>query len=122
MPMLGAHPVDPQLLAPYTNDTLSKDFLVIRAIEFRAEQKLPKNKRRKAMDFRRSGGVEATAGQVDPVASVGKMANTIDSNKDLQATYLPNQTAAVRLADEAHLRGDAGFGERKRHLESNRGS
>jgi hypothetical protein len=33
------------------------------------------------------------------------MANTIDSNKELQATYLPNVAQVVRLADEARDRG-----------------
>lgn len=41
---------------------------------------------------------------VDPPALAGKMANSIDSDKKLQRTYLPNQTA-VRLADEARERG-----------------
>jgi hypothetical protein len=35
------------------------------------------------------------------------MANSIDQNKDLQATYLPNHAAVVRLADEGRLRGRA---------------
>ena len=35
------------------------------------------------------------------------MANTIDSNKELQATYLPNVASVVRLADEARDRGRA---------------
>ena len=33
------------------------------------------------------------------------MANTIDSNKQLQATYLPNVASVVRLADQARERG-----------------
>jgi hypothetical protein len=42
------------------------------------------------------------------------MANTIDQNKELQATYLPNSAAVVRLADEARVRGRARLrGERK---------
>lgn len=95
----------PQPPAAYTKDTLSKDFRVVRALEFPAEEKLPVKQRRKVMDFRRSGAIEATAGQVDPAALAGKMANTIDQNKDLQQVYLPNHAAVVRLADEARLRG-----------------
>jgi hypothetical protein len=34
-----------------------------------------------------------------------KMANSIDTNRDLQATYKPNHTAVVRLADAARERG-----------------
>jgi len=41
-------------------------------------------------DFRRSGAIEVIAGQADGAALASKMANTIDSNKELQATYLPN--------------------------------
>jgi hypothetical protein len=33
------------------------------------------------------------------------MANTIDHNKELQATYLPNNASLVRLADAARARG-----------------
>jgi hypothetical protein len=33
------------------------------------------------------------------------MGNSIDESKNLQDTYLPNQAAVVRLADEARLRG-----------------
>jgi hypothetical protein len=59
----------------------------------------------KLMDFRRSGSVEAVAGEVDPTALAGKMANTIDQNKELQATYLPNNATLVRIADAARARG-----------------
>jgi hypothetical protein len=48
------------------------------------------------MDFRRSGSAEGIAGKVAP-----KMANTIDQNKELQATYLP--ISVVRLADVARV-------------------
>ncbi len=38
-------------------------------------------------------------------ALASKMANSIDTNKKLQDTYLPNQAAVVNLADEARERG-----------------
>jgi hypothetical protein len=88
----------PQAPVPYSKDRLAADFREVRAVEF------PGDKRR-IMDFRRSGAVEATAGQVDPTALSGKMANSIDSSRELQATYLPNHVAVVRLADEARERG-----------------
>jgi hypothetical protein len=88
----------PHAPAPYTKDTLSKDFRIVREAEFPGEE-------RKISDFRRSGAIEATAGRVDPTALAGKMANSIDSNKELQRAYLPNVTAVVRLADEARDRG-----------------
>jgi hypothetical protein len=37
--------------------------------------------------------------------TAGKMANTIDQNKELQATYLPHNAAVVRLADQGRLNG-----------------
>lgn len=91
----GGKPVLPR---PYTKDVLSKDFRVVREIEFPGDK-------RTIMDFRRSGAVEATAGQVDQNALAGKMANSIDTNRHLQATYQPNAEAVVRLADEARARG-----------------
>lgn len=91
----GGRPRPP---APYTKDTLGDDFRVVREAEFPGDK-------RKVMDFRRSGAVEATAGQVDPAALAGKMANTIDQNKELQATYLPHNATLVRLADAARTRG-----------------
>lgn len=91
----GGRPRPP---APYTKDTLGDDFRVVRQAEFPGDK-------RKVMDFRRSGSVEAVAGQVDPAALAGKMANTIDQNKELQATYLPHNATLVRIADEARARG-----------------
>lgn len=67
------------------------------------------------MDFHRSGAIEAVAGSVDPDHLAGKMANSIDTNKALQATYLPQRAQVVRLADEARLRG------RERLRSTNRG-
>lgn len=67
------------------------------------------------MDFRRSGVIDAVAGNVDPMHLAGKMANSIDTNKELQATYLPQRAQVVRLADEARLRG------RERLRSTNRG-
>lgn len=86
--------------APYTKNTLGDDFRVVRMALF------PDDKR-KLMDFRRSGAVEATAGEVDPAALAGKMANTIDTNRELQATYQPHNATLVRLADVARSRGRA---------------
>jgi hypothetical protein len=91
-------PGRPRAPAPYTKDTLSKDFRVVREAEFPGDK-------RKISDFRRSGSIEAAAGSVDPAALAGKMANSIDTNRDLQATYQPGHVAVVRLADEARARG-----------------
>jgi hypothetical protein len=88
----------PRPAAPYTKDTLGDDFRVVREAEFPGDK-------RKLMDFRRSGSSELLAGEAAPEVMAGKMANTIDQNKELQATYLPNSAAVVRLADGARLRG-----------------
>lgn len=96
--MPGARGGKPVLPRPYTKDTLGDDFRAVREAEFPGDK-------RTIMDFRRSGAVEATAGQVDQNALAGKMANSIDTNRALQATYQPNSEAVVRLADEARARG-----------------
>ena len=57
------------------------------------------------MDNRRSGAVEALAGQAVPGAMAAKMGNTIDENRELQKTDLPAQTAIVRMIDEARELG-----------------
>jgi hypothetical protein len=88
----------PRAPAPYTKDTLGDDFREVRQAEFTGDE-------RKVSDFRRSGAVEATAGMVDPAALAGKLANSIDTNRELEHTYLPNVAPVVRLADEARLRG-----------------
>lgn len=98
----GGRPRPP---APYTKDTLSKDFRIVRDVAFPDDKHKAAAAKRKLSDFRRSGAIEATAGQVDPAALAGKRANSIDSNRELQATYLPNHRAVVRLADEARARG-----------------
>jgi len=84
--------------APYTMFSLARDFRVVR------EAVSPGDKRR-LMDMRRSGAVEAGAGDVDPIALANKMANSIDKSGELQDTYLPRQVAVVRLADDARRRG-----------------
>lgn len=100
----GGRPRPP---APYTKDTFGDDFRVVRAAEFPGDK-------RKIMDFRRSGAVEAMAGNVDPAVLAAKMANSIDQNRELQKTYLPHNATLVRLADAARARGRSRMrGERK---------
>jgi hypothetical protein len=83
---------------PYTKDTLARDFRNVRETAFPGDK-------RKLLDFRRSGAVEATAGDVGPLALSRKMANSIDCSKRLQDTYIPKRASLVRLADEARRRG-----------------
>lgn len=85
--------------SPYSKDLVSKDFRAIRAALFGKDEK------RQLLDFRRSGAVEAIAGNVDPAALANKMGNSIDDNKALQDTYLPAKVAVVRIADQARVVG-----------------
>lgn len=83
---------------PYTMYSLADDFRLIREAEF------PGDKRR-LMDMRRSGAVEANVGEVRPLALATKMANSIDESSKLQDTYLPRRVSVVREADAARRRG-----------------
>ena len=63
---------------------------------------------RKLADFRRSGAKEAELGGVAPGALGRKMANNIETDAKLRATYLPStrqDVTVVRLADVARGRG-----------------
>lgn len=82
----------------YTADTLGDDFRTIRSLVFPGDKRM-------LLDIRRSGAVEALAGDADPAAMSAKMGNTIDHNRMLQETYLPRKATTVRLADEARKRG-----------------
>lgn len=94
----GANGGKPRTPKPYTKDTLGDDFRAVRNALFPGDK-------RTLMDFRRSGAVEAKAGNVDPHALADKMANTIDRNKQLQSIYLPLESTSVRSADAARMRG-----------------
>lgn len=83
---------------PYSKDTLGDDFRTVRAAAFPGDDRV-------LMDMRRSGAVEAAAGEVDPNALAAKMGNTINRSQQLQRTYQPVSRAAVELADEARRIG-----------------
>ena len=85
----------------YTKETLNKDFAKVRS------RVLGANETRMIMDMRRSGAVEAMAGNVDDGALAAKMANTISQATELQRTYLPVDPVSVARADAARLRGRA---------------
>jgi hypothetical protein len=84
--------------AAYIEATLSHDFSAVRAIAF------PGDKRR-LMDMRRSGVVEAIAGDAGPLGLSAKLANSIERSNTLHKTYAPVDIEAVRGTDEARLRG-----------------
>jgi hypothetical protein len=68
---------------------------------------------RKLADFRRSGSVEALAGNVQPEKLSAKMANTLSQSNFLHETYAPVQLASVREADAARKRGRGLLREQK---------
>jgi len=85
--------------APFTDQTLSKAFARVRKAVFGGDEK------RTLMDMRRSGAIEAVVGGVDTGHLAAKMANSIDTATALQATYIPVDHAAVKMADEARRVG-----------------
>jgi hypothetical protein len=82
----------------YGRDTLAHDFAAVRALAF------PSDKRR-LMDMRRSGVVEAVAGDAGPLGLAAKLANSIGRSNTLHKTYAPVDIEAVRNTDAARLRG-----------------
>jgi hypothetical protein len=83
---------------PYREDTLGDDFASMR------EKTFPGDSRR-LMDMRRSGVVEAVAGDVAPLGLSAKLANSIERSNMLHKTYAPVDVEAVRSTDKARLRG-----------------
>jgi hypothetical protein len=83
---------------PYREDTLSDDFAAVRELAF------PGDKRR-LMDIRRSGVVEAIAGDAQPLGLSAKLANSIERSNTLHKTYAPVDIEAVRSTDAARLKG-----------------
>ena len=84
--------------SPYSRDTLAHDFAAVRALAF------PGDKRR-LMDMRRCGVVEAIAGNAGPVGLAAKLANSIGRSNILHETYAPVDIEAVRSTDAARLKG-----------------
>ena len=84
--------------AAYCREPLAHDFADVRALTF------PGDKRR-LMDMRRSGVVEAVAGDASPVGLAAKLANSIGRSNTLHKTYAPVDIEAVRNTDAARLKG-----------------
>lgn len=83
----------------YSKDTLGHDFADVRALVFGPDEK------RQLADFRRSGSVEAFAGDAPPEKVSAKMANSLSTSNRLHRTYAPVQLAAVRDVDQARAQG-----------------
>lgn len=60
---------------------------------------------RELADFRRSGAVEAIAGDATPAALSHAMGNTLATSNTLFATYVPVNHATLRAVMEARRRG-----------------
>lgn len=84
--------------APYRDDTLCDDFADVREIAFPGD-------RRRLMDMRRSGTVEAVAGGAEAIGLASKLANSIDRSNAIHKTYSPVDIATVLDVDEARKRG-----------------
>jgi hypothetical protein len=82
----------------YGRETLAHDFAAVRALAF-------PNDDRRLMDMRRSGVVEAVAGDAGPVGLAAKLANSIGRSNTLHKTYAPVDIEAVRGTDDARLKG-----------------
>jgi hypothetical protein len=57
------------------------------------------------MDMRRSGVIEAIAGDAGPLGLAAKLANSIGRSNTLHKTYAPVDIEAVRNTDTARLKG-----------------
>jgi hypothetical protein len=82
----------------YSRETLGHDFAAARALEFPGDE-------RRLMDMRRSGVVEAVAGDAGPVGLAAKLANSIGRSNALHKTYAPVDIGAVRSVDDARVKG-----------------
>jgi hypothetical protein len=70
----------------YIDATLSHDFAALRAIVFPGDD-------RRLMDMRRSGTVEAIAGNADALGLSAKMANSIDRSNALHKNFVQPRLA-----------------------------
>src|SRR5215469_9325270 len=82
----------------YREATLAHDFADVRELVFPGDK-------RKLMDMRRSGVVEAIAGGTDAVGLSAKLANSIGRSNELHKTYAPVDLEAVRNTDKARVEG-----------------
>jgi integrase len=87
---------------PYSKDTLGDDFRVVRTAEFGGLER-----RTLGHDFRRSGAVEAIAGEATAEQLAHAMGNTLSASNALFATYVPVNVSSIRNVMAARRRGRA---------------
>jgi hypothetical protein len=85
--------------APYSSDTLGDDFRDVRRALF------GDGENRTLADFRRSGAVEAIAGEAQPAHLAHAMGNTLATSNALFATYVPVNHASIRAVMDARRIG-----------------
>jgi hypothetical protein len=85
--------------APYSKDTLGDDFRAVRLGLYGPDEK------RTLADFRRSGGIEAVAGEAPATALAQTMGNSLDKVHELFRTYCPVNVVSLQLVAEARERG-----------------
>jgi hypothetical protein len=100
--------------APYSKDTLGDDFRDVRLNLYGPDEK------RTLADFRRSGGIEAVAGEAPATALAQTMGNTLDRCHELFRTYCPVNVVSLDIVAEARERGakrlaEAQTGGKMRH-------
>lgn len=84
---------------PYTKDRFSEDFREVRTLLFGEREK------RQMLDFRRSGAVEAIAGDAEPAKLAHAMGNTLGSSNTLFETYAPANVTSLKDVAAARQRG-----------------
>ena len=80
-------------------DLAPATFRLIRSLEFGEAEN------RTLADFRRSGAVEAIAGDATPAALAHAMGNTLHASNALFATYVPINSSSLKAVLEARRKG-----------------
>lgn len=78
----------------YGREPPARDFAAVRVLAF-------SNDDRRLMDMRRSGVVEAVAGDIGPMGLAAKLANSIGRSNTLHKTCAPVDIEAVRGTNNA---------------------
>jgi len=94
----GGRPWAPR---PFTKDSMAEEFRAVRAALFGPHDD------RQMLDIRRSGAVEAIAGEARAEQLSRAMGNTLSASNALFETYAPIELAPLRAVSEARRKGRA---------------
>jgi hypothetical protein len=100
---------------PYSKDTLGDDFRAVRLDLYGPFES------RTLGDFRRSGSIEAVAGQASPAALAHVMGNSLDRCHELFRTYCPVNVVSLQDVAEARERGAKRLAEARTGTEMRNG-